>query len=279
MTKQYFFIALLLLSLHSNAQRRGKNYDSSVYYSREMTQMRKTVLDSLQRTEAWQTLQNRYRSYLGRSDNYSSMLLSVDISDADFSDFNSKITANGFPAMDGPAFRIVWGFSSKHNRTVFDLVFVAAGPAVKSKKGDEKIRASFTNMLMMDWGYDLVPSKRLNIYPYAGLSLRGASLTYEKPATVNPSFTDITNMIQNDQSVIADYLKPAYQAGIGFDILLQGRIARERSYYGGTMLNIKAGTNRIFGKDKYKTKGPDYIPGIRYGAWNVTIGFKFFGRE
>lgn len=279
MIKQYLFIALLFLALQGLGQRPVRQYDSSGYYNREMMRMRKTVMDSLQRTETWQNLQRNYRSYLARSDNYTAMLLSADISAADFSDFNSKITANGFPAMNGPVILIIWGFSSKYNRTVFDLAFIAAGLPRKSKKGDEKLRAEFSNVFMMDWGYDLIPSKTLNIYPYAGLSLRMASLTYEKPATVNPSYTDITNMIQNDQSVIADYIKPAYQAGIGFDFVLKGRHPEERSVYSGTILNIKAGTNGIFGKDKYRTKGPNYTPGIRYGAWNVTIGFKFFGRQ
>lgn len=54
-----------------------------------------------------------------------------------------------------------------------------------SKKRDEQIGSMLGNVLQGDLGYNVLNSNVVSIYPYTGLSLRMANLSYRKTGTVN----------------------------------------------------------------------------------------------
>jgi hypothetical protein len=193
---------------------------------------------------------------------------------ADYGDLNKHIVAAGFPALNNSLFRIGFGISTKDERFLYNVYFGIFGINNKSVKGEEKIKSTVYDVFHVDWGYDLLRSRKVSLYPYVGLSLRSSTLRYSKPAQVNASFTNISDIIVNDQSVRTSSNKFGYHAGIGFDFTA----ANSKMYSGAPILFVKLGTNRPFGKETYKIEGNKYRPGILQGGWVVTLGVKFANR-
>ncbi|MGB8193542.1 MAG: hypothetical protein WCF67_16550 [Chitinophagaceae bacterium] len=267
---------LLLLPVCSIAQKKdfGKN-DSASYYQQKIKDLYKAAHEQLANSDEYRQAMNALMDIKRKSDSYFALMLSGDAVAADYDKLNALIVPKGFSPLKGPVYRIGFGVSRKRNRRVTDFSFFSLGFNNKSTKPGERIQASFSSAFALDMGYDLTRSTAINIYPYAGLSIQTASLQYKKTGQNNPAYTDITNILLNEQETNASYAKIGYQAGIGFDFVL-GK-AGQRT--GGTMAFIKAGTNRLFGKPVYKIGSTKYDPGISYGEWVITFGFKFFDRQ
>ena len=267
---------LVFTSLFSYAQT-GREYpvDSATFYQRKIAQLQRKTFDSLRNTEEYKATRERVEYYQRKSDGYGSFVLFTDVAQADFSKFNTSITASGFSPLSGSVYRLGFGFSTKTRRTVVDFFMLASGLSKKSKKGQETITTLFSSGVILDIGYDFIKKQAINIYPYAGLSMRTSDLTYSAPVQTNPTFTNISNLVVNKRSVEAYSSKLGFQAGVGFDFV----IAKGKRDLGGTMFFLKAGVNRPVGKEKYKIEGIKYDPGIEYGKWIITAGFKFFGRN
>ena len=101
-----------------------------------------------------------------------------------------------------------------------------------------------------------------------------AFLSYSKPTQSNPNFTDISNLIINDQSVSVHSGRIGYHAGMGFDLLLgEGRYKTAKN-----ILFVKAGVNRPIGGEKFDSDDIDYNPQIKSGEWVINFGIKLGGK-
>jgi hypothetical protein len=89
----------------------------------------------------------------------------------------------------------------------------------------------------------------------------------------NPSASDITNIIQDDRSVSDDVTELGMLAGLGFEVVLS-----KSNRPGGTILFIKAGTNRPFKQKSFDFDGYKYNSGLNPGNFIISTGFKFFSR-
>ena len=177
--------------------------------------------------------------------------------------------------MDPTSARLGFGMSSKYNRLMFDLYFLTFGFNTKAEKGDEKIKSRLTSVFDVSLGVDLLQSRSVSIYPYAGLGLRNSVLEYSKPTQTNPAYTDISDIIVNEQSVTAERLSVGYLAGVEFDFTInKGMNDVQR-----TILFVRAGMNRPFRETNYKIEGIKFKPGFVQGDWLITIGFKLGGRS
>lgn len=194
-------LAFLLLPFISKAQlSRQQSRDSIRYYQRQISNLHRSYHDSLFRNPEYKNAMERVRHFEKSSQDYGSFVFFFDVAQADFDQFNSSIVASGFPPMEGPVGRIGFGFSSKTRNTVVDFYMIAAGLPNKSKKEKESIETNFSSGVLLDIGIDLAKSPTFNFYPYAGISMRTSDLSYVKPMLTNPSFTNISNLIINDQS-------------------------------------------------------------------------------
>lgn len=279
---KYVLLLLITLPLLSQAQNHS---DSVSYYERQMADMLGKVTDSIVKSDTYKQARERKDYHASKSDGYRSFMIFGEVADVNFGNFNKTIVANGFQPMDGPMYRLGLGMSTKHDRGIVDFTFVSSAFRKKSKRGDETISTNFSNALQFDFGYDLTQSTLINVYPYLGASVRTSSIKYKKPGQTNPNYTDVSNILLNETEVNESSTKFGYQAGVGFDFVLRRNHIREgdkiyRSYRtAGTIFFIKAGTSGVIGKETYKIGSVKYRPGIDYGRWIVTFGFKFFGRE
>jgi hypothetical protein len=266
---------LLALPFFAGAQKPSTSSDSADYYRQQMYQLERTLLDSLRRSEQYIYLRDRAETVWRPSGDYTAVTAFFDVAGADYDKLNSSITQSGFDALPNTAVRLGYGVSYQFDRGMFDLAFFAFGLRNTTQKAGEKIVANFSGFFQFDLGYDLIAAKWINVYPYAGFSYRTSLLSYKKDPQLNSSFTDVTNIVVNDQSVRERCNKLGYQAGLGLDLV----VSEQRRLGGGVMLFVKAGTNRIFGKEVYDIDGTEYKPGIQYGNWIATFGIKLFGRN
>ncbi len=274
---RFFLLCLILFpSLLFAQSKHGKSSaDSVAYYSNLIRDHYKQTLDSLKNAPDIKEAENRLDYFSSRSDSYRSFTVYTDIAAADFDYLNSTLVPEGFSPFRKTISRIGYGSSAKYNKVILDFYLTTFGLSNKSKKEEENVKATFNNFIQFDLGYDFIRSQSVNIYPYAGISLRSMTLEYNKPEQTNGSYTDITNIVQNDPSIYATAGGIGYQAGIGFDFVISNNKGRT----GGTMLFVKTGTNGIFGNPSYEIGDIKYNPQIKYGRWIVTAGFKFFGRK
>jgi hypothetical protein len=248
--------------------------DSAAYYQRQISELWRNTMDSLRHSETFKNLQDSYEYHIGRSNNYRAFMIFFDILHSDYNSLNTAIAQSGFPALNPLGARLGFGYSSKKDHVMFDFAFAVIGFNNKTKKADEKIAASLSNLLQFDIGYDILKSRTVSIYPYAGLSVRNSIIEYSKPRQINQNYTNITNIIANDQSILANNFRPGYQAGIGFDFTSSDKIRTAKA-----ILFIKIGTNRPFGEETFKIEDIKYGPGIKQGDWLATIGFKFGSKQ
>jgi hypothetical protein len=277
----FLLFPLFCLSQEPSTQK----VDSVAYYNKQLHDLYKQTYDSMRNTETYRTATERLNYYEQFSDNYTAFMMFSEFAGANFDKFNASIAPDGYSGLSGPVNRYGIGVSIMSERFLVEYSFFILGMPETSRKGPERIHTTFSNVLALDLGYDLAKSRKINIYPYAGLSLRGATIEYSKPAELNNSFTNITNLVQNNRSATASYFGVGYQAGVGFDFLISENRRRfgppqmRLRSTGGIMLFIKAGTNGRIGKERYRVEGIRYEPGIKYGSWIAEIGLKFYGRN
>lgn len=275
--KKLFFVFCIGLAFFANAQTNTPNStgDSVRYYQDKLNTLIRNTNEALRNSADFIAIQQQIEELRSRSSDYSGTVLFTELMHADYGAFNESIAQNGFSPLNSSMIRFGFGASSKRNRWITDYYFFVAGLSTKTKKGEESIKTSLGSFLHFDFGYDLLHSKGIAIYPYAGISLRVSDLSYSKPEELNPGYTNITNLITNNQSASGSSLRLGYQAGLGIDMLLSSN----KHTSGGTILFVKAGTNRPVGKDKYKIAGIKYEPGITQGDWLIAAGFKFIRKQ
>jgi len=248
--------------------------DSIIYYNQQIGRLWRTTIDSLRNSDSFKIYTARRDQYVQHSNDYTGFSLFFDIIHTDYGSYNATLQKNGFETMVPQSGRIGFGFSSKHNRFMFDMVLLSLGFNSTSKKGDEEIKTRLSSMLELNFGVDLLKSRSVSIYPYAGIGLRNSVFEYNKPTQTNPAFDDISNIVANRQSAEGETLSVGYQAGLAFEVVVAEPAHRESK----TILFIKAGMTRPFKETSYKIEGMRFKPGIRQADWMITVGFKLAGR-
>lgn len=243
--------------------------DSINYYNVQLNKLSKTYSDSLKHSKEYILLHNNIKRLTSDVNSYWGITIFGEILHTDYSKLNKYITQNGFKPLKSILPRIGIEITDKHKRRMFDFYFAVLGFSNESKKGDEKIESNLINVCQFNWGYDLLNSKRISIYPYAGLSIRLAYLNYSKSAVTNTAYTDITNIIITNQSAKLSSTKLGYQIGLGFDYSLSNNTKINRSIF-----FTKIAMDNPIGEDKYKKQNIDYKPGIRHGDWLISLGLK-----
>ncbi len=276
------FTALLItLFLSGPFQAHAQNPadDSAAYYKKELAHLWHNAWDSLRASTPYITAMDGLNRYSALTNAYTAFYLYAELAGVDYDQFNRSIALTGFGPLQGPIFRIGYGMSMETgNRLVCNIDFTTFGFNNRSTGANGKIRSSFSNVFQVNLGYDIDRATGVNIYPYGGLALRIANLSYSKTAQVNNNYTSITDIVQNDPSVYSSSFRAAYQAGIGFDFVIS-KNKRAPNRNNGVMLSLQIGTDGSIGKESYKIDGLTYDPGIHHGDWVATLGFKFFGRK
>jgi hypothetical protein len=214
--------------------------------------------------------------FINHSNIYTSFTIYGTLSGASYDKLNTDIAQHGYPAMKGPLGGVGFGISHEYySRWVLEFYFTTLGFTNKVKKDDSTLKANFSNLLQVNFGYDFIKSNKINIYPYAGLAVRVSELDYIAPVLTNDNYTSILDIVRMDGSAYATRWSLAYQAGVNFDFVIHENADKGR----GTMLFLRAGTDGTFSNSSFKIHGLKYDPQIKQGAWQIAFGFKFFGRD
>jgi len=249
--------------------------DSVKYFQKEQKKLWDENYHQYTHSDQYTTLQEGLDRSLARSANYSAFIIFGELVHNNYTGFNNSIAQNGFTPLSALSFRVGMGFSAKSGRLIFDYYFFTLGFNNSTNSGNQKIKTSLSNITQLNLGFDLLQSRWISLYPYAGVGARISSLSYSKPPQTNAGYTNISNIVVNDQSSITSSLRIGYQAGIGLDILL----LQTNKNRGGIMLFAKFGTDGPIWADKYKIDGINYEPGFHQGDWLASFGIKFISRQ
>lgn len=267
-----FIIIIALITFPTIAfsqKRRDVDYDSSRYYQKQMSKAYKQTMDSLEKT----ALFTNYLQFQKRNNNYQGQTFFINVLHSNYNQFNNSIALSGFDKLKPISYGFGFGYSGKFKHIISDFAILAAFQNT-SKRGDENISSSLFNILF-DMGYDVVHSNNVSVYPYAGLSARFSILSYANKGTINPSYSNISDLLLNSENVNAVSIRLGYQAGVGMDVAVAHKKDGKRSL----LLFVKAGVNQPFSKDKFKIQNVTYNPEINKGDWMLSVGIKFVNRK
>jgi hypothetical protein len=264
---------LLIFPTSAMSQDDQSKVDSFKYYQRELSKIVRAHRQQLQQDSHYSSLVENLKRVQARRDNYRGFILYAQLAAADFNKLNSDINTAGFPALSGHLWGVGYGFTSKKNRRVFDLNIGAFGIDKESKKEGENVNTTFGTYFEFTWGYDFIKSRMVNIYPYLGFGLRSTTLEYDAKTHVDPTASSITNIVQNNRSVLGTITEIGYLAGGAFEF-----VVTNSTRPGGTIVFVKAGTNRAFSSKQFNLEGKKYDAELNPGSYMIYTGFKFFFR-
>jgi hypothetical protein len=273
--KKIILSACLLFSItHVNAQFRKENTDSLEYYRKKANDIRIENMKALRENADYKkTLMDIHRLE-AKTDNYAAFALYTSIASADFSKFNSDNARAGFSGFAGQMFGIGFGYSNKNKRRMFQFNVGSIGIRKRITKGNENIRTSFQTMVQFEWGYDLIKSNRINIYPFAGFGFRDSYIAYNGEGSTNTNATNITEVVINSRGITGSQSAFSLQAGLGLETVLT-----KANRGGGVILFVTGGTNQPIGAKPIRLSSVRYDPQLKYGNLDFRVGFKFFGRK
>jgi hypothetical protein len=189
----------------------------------------------------------------------------------DYRALNRRIAQEGYSHFGGALYRFGLGLSHMTNTGwVLDLNFFVLGADKSSGNGSQIITTGFADYGQLDVGYAVFSSRKFDIYPYAGLSVRSSDFFFSRPPRGGSTYNDIVGVDQGNGDIKAMAVSPGYQAGACFEWIAFANADRKF----GTIVFLKAGTDGVFGHETYKIQGINYDPGINYGNWGVALGIK-----
>ncbi len=269
-----FLLAITIgIYLPLAAQTKKSQSDSLLYYQKQLRNITKEYLDSLKHQSNYITAKSNVIRLLRSSDDYFAFTISFGLASANFDKLNADNSLTGFSEVSGLTPSFSYGFSTKRNRRIVNFTMIGLSTFKKSTRSNETIKTSFSTFLQLEFGYDLLTSNKINLYPYAGLGFKNTSLEYNGPITSNPSYTNISNMIQNSTSTKDNIVELGYQVGLGIEVQVTNR-----SPLGGVFLFAKGGTNQPFSRKSFDFGGTKYDPKLNYGALDISLGIKLFSR-
>ena len=265
---------LLMICTFCFSQFREQKIDSIAYYQKQIQQMFEANRNAVINDSNYKYMRLSLNRLAKNADKYGAFVIYTSVSSADFAKFNADNALSGFPAFRGNMVGFGIGMSRKRNRRLFEINFGMVSLTKKVEKDSSQIKTGYNHITQFEFGYDLIKDRRINLYPYAGFGLREINISYNTPYRRNSNPRNITEVVQNNQSVGGSQFGLSVQAGIGLDIVLTN-INRTR----GTILFAKAGTNQLLlGYRKFKLDGFEYDPQLKYSNVVIAAGFKFFGK-
>ncbi|MGG9972442.1 hypothetical protein ACQ33O_11670 [Ferruginibacter sp. SUN002] len=274
--KSICLLLVMTLPFFTMAQN-SPSKDSAAYYRCELAKLWHKYRDSMLRSEEYASLNAKLNNLPVDKRKYVSFNMFADVVHNDYSKFNQSITAAGFTELEPISFRFGCGITVKSKRNIHDIGFFSVGLKNQAQRGNETIKSFFSNVMQYDYGFDLLQSNAVSIYPYAGLSIRASMLRYEQPMQINPGTTNISDLVIPNGSAYLSSTKIGYQAGLGIDVT----VSNFNNSRGSVILFAKGGTNGPIGRERYKTNDSDitYNYDIRHADWMITFGIKFAGRD
>jgi len=244
--------------------------DSTQFYRNELRRLEKAYEDSFRNSPRTKELSEKIKYAAWASDYYSGISIYTQIASADYDILNADNAMDGFPPISGPMVGIGFGFTAKGRRVIYEFGG-AIGLNKKTTKGSESITAS-VSPIQMEYGYDLVKKKSINVFPYIGLVARFISFEYKAMAQLNPTPNSIASLVQNNRSAKANIREFGYLAGIGLEYMIP--VSSKVSI----PVFVKFGTNRVLSKKSPYLAGAYHNPNIQYGNWTIAVGIKLVGR-
>jgi hypothetical protein len=248
--------------------------DSARYYRWELMRMRRESDSTLRNSPEWLAAQRGLERAAGqrsRGGDYTGFTMFGGVMNTRLDALSQSLSSAGFTSMNENAFKYGVGISNRSRQVIFDFYFITGTADYKAKRGDESVKVSMGGVLQLDLGFNLLPSRSIAFYPYAGLSVRLATLRYSSPAVINPAYRNVSELVVNDRSFTATSSRIGYQAGFGLDLLL----GENKMHSTNKVFFVKGGLSRAIGTERFRYADITIANPPQIGNWEVYAGIKF----
>ncbi|MFY7964662.1 MAG: hypothetical protein ACOVO1_07180 [Chitinophagaceae bacterium] len=254
-----------------------QNTDSSEYYEKEVKKLIIQAIKDLKQSTKYQEAQSSLVKHNKMHNNYLAFSIYGSYHKNDIVDFNNSIKASGFSEMKNKAAGIGLAMSMKRNASLVDINFLnmTIPNKVVNNTTNQEISLSTFELVQMQYGYAIINTNSITMYPFAGIGLRNSQITLKNQQIINPSGINISNYVVTPQSVFSTSMKVSYQLGLGVDIKLGDNKNGDKT----TFLFTKVGINNTIGDEKFKIDDFKYNPNVKLSMLQVLLGLKFAIRK
>lgn len=254
-----------------------QNTDSTEYYEKQVKNLIIQTIKDLKQSANYQQAQSSLVNYNKKHNNYLAFSIYGSYHKNDIADFNNSIKANGFSEMKDNAAGIGIAMSMKRKANIIDFNFfnTTIPNKVVNPITNQEISLTTFEIVQLQYGYAIVNTKSITVYPFAGIGFRNSQITLKNTQLINPSGTNISNYVITPTRVFSTSMKASYQLGLGIDIKLGDNKQGDKT----TFLFAKAGINNTIGDENFKIDDFKYNPNVKLSMLQVALGLKFAIRK
>jgi hypothetical protein len=140
---------------------------------------------------------------------------------------------------------------------------------------NQEISLTTFELVQLQYGYAIVNTKSITVYPFAGIGFRNSQITLKNKQLINASGTNISNYVITPTRVFSTSMKASYQLGLGIDIKLGDNKQGDKT----TFLFAKVGINNTIGDENFKMDDFKYNPNVKLSMLQASLGLKFAIRK
>ncbi len=273
MKKIFFAILYWLFIIQAFAQPKPIIFqDSLSYYRHQFQLMSQRNKQTFMQSDSVKAIMSAMKANYKDSKTESVFSFFSEYVNIKANDFNKELIQQGFTPFKSNMMRYGFSFGTYVDNLIFEFTYVTFSKKVMSKKNDEKISSNFISAIEGAFGFSLIKTKSIHIYPLFSLNLANVYINYEKPKLINPNFTSPANFTINNTNADFNYLKIGYSAGLNLDKKITGK-ELTRLY-----LFSKVGTYGILGKNQFKNGEYTYKTDLHYGNWFIRFGLRIVSK-
>lgn len=269
--------ALLFLALLASLSAAAQPTDSLRYYSNELYRLQREADSALAARSGYQAAlaglkraNDALDADLRRSGNYGWVGIFSGVEASDLAALNARSNAAGFGSFSNTGVRvgIDAGLSRGRLRYSFGFNAVSFG---KVKRGAERLDFSLVTFAA-NVGVNLLHGNGGALYPFAGISYRGASWSYRAPLAPNPAASTPANLRPGAADATMGGGHFGYQGGLGIDLVLH----RSKASPAQTRVFAEADWHGAFGGDyRVRYRDVQLNTGVPPDNWGISAGFRF----
>lgn len=216
---------------------------------------------------------------------YNSWYILVGPAFADIQDLNSSLRSKNLPVLKNMHwnYSYLFAFSYKRKRKINDF-YIGFIHGRSEKHENLKIGYSCFNLINYKFGYSIIDSKYIDIYPYAGVDIQFSDFTIDNRYENNPSSdissfdTLLTFVANNNEGARINFSKPDLLFNYGIELDIHTGYSKRK---GGVVFGFRGGRTVPIINTNWRFNHANYteLPPINLRDYYINLVIKFYWKK
>lgn len=284
MIKYLLLLVLIIPALSLPAQHPNKDYNfKNAKTGKAQTdslliliQKERAHIDSIYYAHKMDSLEMLFHHINTDTVSYTALTLTLEYVEAEYEKLLDDLIAHGFNEVGSGASGFGYGVTFKRKRFIHEFTFnILFGKKMKSENHEE-VKVSGINLFNYVFGFDLLNTPRVNLFPFVGLNHQFTALQYKRNDSGGNTYSSLFE-IPNDVDDI-DIEKSMLRFTFGGELDYHVSFS---SHSGGIIFGVRYGLNTTLVEGSYKADKEkiNYDPEISLRNSYVTFLLKIYGRR